>query len=200
MDVLHSRYRLFWLSDFTKEIQRRFPEHYDIFKNGQGIDETSCPTMRLDRVGDNSFAVSWEVPDIDSLPASDETTLNQRVTRLLKRGITGKPKGHHFPSAKTSSHSVYYRDPMVKAWVLDNAKGTCELCDELGPFLDKTGHHFLEEHHVIPLAEGGSDTIENAVALCPNCHRKCHLGQDIESTRMELLDKVDRIISVASAN
>lgn len=136
----------------------------------------------------------------DCSPASDESILNQRVTRLLKRGITGKPKGHHFPSAKTSSHSVYYRDPMVKAWVLDNAKGTCELCGELGPFIDKTGNYFLEEHHVIPLAERGSDTVENAVALCPNCHRKCHLGQDIDSTRIELQEKVGRIISIDYTN
>ncbi len=89
---------------------------------------------------------------------------------------------------------------MVKAWVLDNAKGTCELCGKLGPFIDKTGQYFLEEHHVTPLADGESDAVENAVVLCPNCHRKCHLGQDIESTRIELLDKVDRLTSVNYTN
>jgi len=31
------------------------------------------------------------------------------------------------------------------------------------------------------LANGGSDTIENTIALCPNCHREFHYG--INSTK-----------------
>ncbi|WP_413817679.1 HNH endonuclease [Pseudomonas viridiflava] len=32
----------------------------------------------------------------------------------------------------------------------------------------------MEVHHKIRLADGGLDTLENAVALCPNCHRATH--------------------------
>jgi len=35
----------------------------------------------------------------------------------------------------------------------------------------------LEVHHKVPLAEGGDDTVENAIALCPNCHRHAHYGK-----------------------
>jgi len=28
----------------------------------------------------------------------------------------------------------------------------------------------VEVHHIIPLSEGGDDTIENAAPLCPSCH------------------------------
>lgn len=28
----------------------------------------------------------------------------------------------------------------------------------------------LEVHHIVPDAEGGSDNLDNAVPLCPNCH------------------------------
>jgi 5-methylcytosine-specific restriction protein A len=31
-------------------------------------------------------------------------------------------------------------------------------------------------HHRIPLAKGGEDSVDNAVAVCPNCHRKGHYG------------------------
>ncbi len=34
----------------------------------------------------------------------------------------------------------------------------------------------LEVHHVIRPADGGSDTINNSVALCHNCHRELHFG------------------------
>lgn len=72
----------------------------------------------------------------------------------------------------------FERDPRVKAWVLDEARGHCELCVGEAPFRDDDGFTFLEEHHVKPLAEGGADIISNAVSLCPNCHRRCHHGQD----------------------
>ncbi|MFM0350878.1 HNH endonuclease [Paraburkholderia sp. RL17-347-BIC-D] len=28
----------------------------------------------------------------------------------------------------------------------------------------------------MPLAQGGPDTVANAIALCPNCHRERHYG------------------------
>ncbi|MEY0334745.1 HNH endonuclease [Providencia rettgeri] len=31
-------------------------------------------------------------------------------------------------------------------------------------------------HHVEWLANGGEDSVENAIALCPNCHREAHYG------------------------
>ncbi|MFU8787539.1 MAG: HNH endonuclease [Methylobacter sp.] len=34
----------------------------------------------------------------------------------------------------------------------------------------------MEVHHIVPLSQGGEDTIEYVVALCPNCHRKRHYG------------------------
>lgn len=45
-----------------------------------------------------------------------------------------------------------------------------------GPFRRLDGEIFLEVHHIIPLSEGGEDTVANAEALCPNCHREKHFG------------------------
>lgn len=69
----------------------------------------------------------------------------------------------------------FVRNPDVVAEVLYQAQGKCADCTNLGPFLSPvTGLPFLEVHHLFRLADGGEDTIENAVALCPNCHRKRH--------------------------
>ena len=35
---------------------------------------------------------------------------------------------------------------------------------------------YLEIHHLRQLANGGSDTIQNAVVVCSNCHREFHFG------------------------
>ena len=63
---------------------------------------------------------------------------------------------------------------MVEA-ALGRAKGICQLCAKPAPFADIYGEPFLEVHHVGWLANGGNDNIDNAVGLCPNCHRKMHI-------------------------
>lgn len=68
------------------------------------------------------------------------------------------------------------RNPDVVAERLAQAKGHCDQCQQPAPFSRKDGTPYLEVHHVQPLAEGGSDTLENTVALCPTCHRYAHFG------------------------
>ncbi len=71
----------------------------------------------------------------------------------------------------------YIRDPYVSEYVKKKANGICQDCKRPAPFINKkTGAPYLETHHIIPLSQGGSDTIDNVIALCPNCHRKRHYG------------------------
>lgn len=73
---------------------------------------------------------------------------------------------------------VFDRDPDVVAEVLARACGKCEGCGALAPFIKKTnGEPYLEVHHIVPLVEHGDDMPENALALCPNCHRQRHYGK-----------------------
>lgn len=72
------------------------------------------------------------------------------------------------------------RNPFISFYVKLRAKGVCDLCGEEGPFLDRHGVPFLETHHIVWLSEGGEDSINNAVALCPNCHRKMHIVKSVD--------------------
>ncbi|MCL0329836.1 HNH endonuclease [Apilactobacillus xinyiensis] len=58
------------------------------------------------------------------------------------------------------------------------AEGVCQLCEQEAPFKDKNGSPFLEVHHIKWLSQGGSDTINNVIAICPNCHRRMHIVND----------------------
>ena len=66
------------------------------------------------------------------------------------------------------------RNPYVVAYTLRRANGICELCEQPSPFNKDNGEPYLEVHHVKHLKDGGEDMTENAVALCPNCHRMMH--------------------------
>ena len=91
---------------------------------------------------------------------------------------------------RTVETKVYDRDPYLKELVKRIAEGKCQYCGETEPFIGKNGEPYLEEHHVPWLARGGSDTIDNVVAVCPNCHTKAHvLDDDITKITLEEVAK-----------
>jgi len=72
----------------------------------------------------------------------------------------------------------FRRNPYIVAEALDRANGCCERCKNPAPFMKATdGSPYLEVHHLTPLSQGGEDSLNNVVALCPNCHRELHFGQ-----------------------
>ena len=81
------------------------------------------------------------------------------------------------PRASSSTTRVYERDPLVIAIARKRAGHRCEVpgCDH-PQFMAADGLPYCEVHHVIPLAEGGEDRIENAACLCPSHHREVHHG------------------------
>ncbi len=54
---------------------------------------------------------------------------------------------------------------VVRALVLDRAKGRCERCLQRG---------WLHLHHRKQRSLGGLHTAANLVALCPRCHHRIH--------------------------
>jgi 5-methylcytosine-specific restriction protein A len=128
----------------------------------------------------------------DFAPTADEATLERRAAKLEKQPLKGEPKGIVKPEQTQTTGKSYVRDPEVRAWVRKQAKGICEGCRQPAPF-EKDGRPFLEVHHVKHLAQEGSDRPSNAVALCPNCHRRCHHSSDKDEFIASLYTKVKRL-------
>ena len=89
-------------------------------------------------------------------------------------------------SSRRVESNVFVRDAFVAEYAKRRANGRCELCEESAPFHNKDGEPYLESHHIEWIAKGGSDTIDNTVALCPNCHRKMHV-LDLPEDRRKLV-------------
>jgi 5-methylcytosine-specific restriction protein A len=79
------------------------------------------------------------------------------------------------PTKNAIETTAYERNPYIVEYAKRRAAGFCQLCKAPAPFNDSGNKPYLECHHIIWLSNGGEDTIENTVALCPNCHAKMHI-------------------------
>lgn len=111
----------------------------------------------------------------------------QLEARLADKNVPDtKPAGVAAPARVRGSATTFRRSVEVAEWVLKHARGNCELCGNPAPFVRVTGEGYLEVHHVLPLSQGGPDIVENAVAVCPNCHRAAHYARDAPSIAKKL--------------
>ena len=144
-------------------------------------------------VGSNVFKEIEEIINNLDNKFSKNASFQNQVDNLIKNKKRKEPKGSRNPKVYKSEVIQYIRDPAVTAWVLDLANGICESCKEPAPFIKPNGIKFLEVHHVKQLADGGSDTITNAVALCPNCHSELHYGVNKFNKKTDIYKSVKRL-------
>ncbi|HSW15722.1 MAG TPA: HNH endonuclease signature motif containing protein [Ramlibacter sp.] len=105
--------------------------------------------------------------------AKVERSLNDTEAARATRLAAADP----VPATMVVQTTVFVRNADVVAAALVRASGLCERCKQPAPFLRrKDGTPYLEAHHLMTLADGGKDTLDNALALCPNCHRQVHHG------------------------
>jgi len=123
--------------------------------------------------GERDYPLAWQNEIFEEqIQKSLANPREERLARLSK----AKTK----PQAIQVVTTAFQRNPDVVAEVLFQAAQSgwlCSNCKSPAPFNRKNGGFpYLEVHHMKRLADGGDDTVENAVALCPNCHRKFHFG------------------------
>jgi len=71
-----------------------------------------------------------------------------------------------------------YREGQKVLSVIERELSSCDSFAISVAFITRSGSKgkpYLETHHVVWLSKGGSDAVDNTVALCPNCHRKMHI-------------------------
>lgn len=121
--------------------------------------------------GDYMIAIYYGVDDFDS-HCSDSALYEKAVD------YSGSARRNH-----ETVTAAFTRNRYISEYAKRRAAGICQLCGHLAPFSDRSGRPYLESHHIVWLADGGEDSIENTVALCPNCHKKMHildLPEDVE--------------------
>lgn len=146
-------------------------------QNFRGFRSISIPHAIVERIKALRAPTSLSLVEserafVNQIKASLALPTGQRQERLL---IAPRK-----PTRVEVVSTVFVRSPDVVAEVLLRANGVCESCGAPAPFLRASdGSPYLEVHHRVRLSDGGEDTTENALALCPNCHRKAHYGAKV---------------------
>jgi len=130
---------------------------------------------------DVEYSKQTVVPHSNVVRDLDE--LNQRFAEEVQDSLSGTTVTRQKrleaapvkPIRVPVTTTAFIRNADVIAEVLSRANGICELCHQAAPFNRRSdGTPYLEVHHKVRLADNGEDTVENATALCPNCHRREH--------------------------
>lgn len=188
-------------SNFVGQFSKGFSQketdwhlYFDVPQSGSGSykPKVSERTKLQERLMTNKMMLLIDLAEITQ-PTVDRATWEERANRLKATGKIERPTGNKAPKKVEIQSIAYERDPEVRAWILQEANGVCELCNIIGPFINLIGEPYLEVHHVITLAEGGLDIVENTVALCPSCHRRLHYGNDKKEQKEYLYSKIPRL-------
>ena len=118
-------------------------------------------------------------PDIKILEEEFQILVQKESKKSLDQLKKEIKKKASIPAVSIVNTKVYYRSPTIAAYVKKRANGYCQLCGMKAPFNDQNGDPYLECHHIHWLSKGGMDSVDNCAALCPNCHRKMHIMNDL---------------------
>lgn len=164
--------------DLVEDLAQMLKAYEELYKKGgRNLD------IKIDEFekNQNSFEAHEE---LYQNPPKKKTIKKSPKSPLIKEKELAEVKG--------AVSNVRPRNPDFGEEAKQNANYKCEISDDHKTFgRKKDGQNFTEAHHLIPYeqydlyADKGLslDRSYNIVSLCPNCHRKIHLGskEDIEN-------------------
>lgn len=163
-----------------------------------------CDGQKRDKNNPEAIASKVKSRFLDPMPWAVTAYDNNNGQCTLTRGApSGRfvdqysiPEEQDAPlKGRTVSGFAYERRDKIRECALVRANGKCEWCSQFG-FLREDGTIYLETHHVIPRSEGGADSVNNVVALCPNHHREAHSGAKRTEIRKTLLEHLAALYKV----
>lgn len=148
----------------------------------------------IGNIGNQLFAAKISDHDLSIVQAAE--SIAKRADSNTRKSLIDRAKAASGkPARKVVHRNDFARNPAVVMGAVARADGKCEMPGCLSKLFERDDDSpYLEVHHVTPLAEDGEDSLLNAAALCPMCHRHLHFGKN----RMELREILARHIAALS--
>ena len=155
----------------------------------------------------NNDRLVWKFPLKEKYNDSSNVNLDQKNKNLIEKDIANlsaselSKTAHQISQQNKGVRHVthtkqnrYMRSRFISDYVKQLAHGVCQLCEQPAPFITNSGVPFLHAHHIVYLSQGGTDTIENTIALCPNCHARIH-ELELSTDVAKLMQKVSQRVN-----
>jgi hypothetical protein len=166
----------------SKVDQATWDEFFDVSTRTINVQLLEAENRRLWGGGIKSDRLTAEVL------AAEETRLAEKPLEALLAQYGARPPNLK-PRRQAQQAISYDRDPLVVILRKRLAGYRCEVeACQSEQFRTDSGEFFVEVHHLVPLADGGADTLENTVAVCPTHHRCLHHGQDRKLITRRLIE------------
>jgi predicted HNH restriction endonuclease len=130
-------------------------------------------TVVIGNIGSELFAAKETLAKMDD-ELGYELAKKAKPSTVLALARKAKCK----PRKKTLVREDFERNPYVVAAAVIRSADKCEMPGCMRDLFSRDdASPYLDVHHVVPLGEGGDDTLVNVAALCPHCHRELHFGR-----------------------
>jgi len=164
------RSRLFWSSEFSKELRNLFPQHYTHYTEDKksGISELLLSFEKRDGVHQYSLSFSGDI--------QLETVQQDVHSEVIEESGPAQKEG----AIKEYYGKRYERNPANRKKAIKIHGLTCKACNfNFEEVYGERGTDFIEVHHLKPICtfEGEAQAIDpktDLLPLCSNCHRMIH--------------------------
>ena len=173
LDPTDSRKGMSGASDMDREVWKTFFSEDDGKVDRDRLDE------EIARFGIHLSSGTFK-DAVAFVHSQEQRRVDGDLKVLLKRYHKAQVAGvfDAIPKITTSITQTFARNPLVVEIAKQRAGFKCEIPDCKTPtFLGENNQSYCEVHHVRPLSDGGEDTVQNTICLCPMHHREAHLGK-----------------------
>lgn len=159
---------------------------------GQFVLERYLVRRAPDRERNDRDAFVFELQPMEAVQKVGEGDValpNSSLRELRSRAVDA---ARVVPATKTAIATVFERSRLICTYVYARAEGLCEHCEAPAPFTRLNGTPYLEAHHIRRLTDGGPDDPRHMIAVCPNCHRRAHFGDDRDVVNQRMQEAVNQ--------
>ena len=149
-----------------------------------------------DRNGDERDIIVFHLMPVDvkqdqpnePAPAAASSPAILAEARVKALAACSGPGG---TAGEVAVQTLYERSKAVRDYVLMRADGACECSSKAAPFQRADGSPYLEVHRTTRLSDGGLDHPRHTAAVCPNCHREIHVGENGVGRNNDLKTRIE---------
>jgi predicted HNH restriction endonuclease len=189
--------RIGFEKSLINEFEKVFPDKQGVFEVEMGKDGKHFTIKKDIDMSPEDLEITCKKIVSKSLPQDKK----QREAALLEKIDKENKNSKEVQSVEVKTKS-YRSNPILKEQLKILYEYKCQICGtqikKIGwkstiPPVKQYNYLMADIHHIIPLHQGGKDSSENMICVCPNCHKRLHTGEYRLDNKSEEINYINSI-------